>query len=497
MKLNIWLQSKKLFWAGVCGTVISILVLLYYTFFNSLSYPEPKLKEPAYGKAVVSFLKTHEIPYTTLDTESIEPIADEGSSRYLQELTRNKTVTSQKELNALANVVPLYYFSFVADLEKTILVNPLTGKVEGFEGLEIQPKGTIDDYVASQYGKDFVLIGRKKKGNKEIYTYQTDYTFHKIRETVEISLNSKGFIVRAKHFGAVPKKYQEDTSESTRRVKDITEGTAAASYILIGLIGLIHWIVMMCKRKTPQLGVALVLSLVTVALQIVTFYYMGYGGPILIAQSVITFFSVWSVLSIRLQQPKSYFNWRDEMIRNRLPMVQGFLLAAVMAGMSAIFFEGSIFLGTWGSPVMDYASFTRTNPFLVATAMFGVGFVAAISEEAVYRRYLIPIFDRFGWFISCVLTSYLWGSLHVTGYQVYPWYLRIIEFMVFVGPLMYWIYKKYGFRTGIYTHYFHNALFAGTLYILESGWFTAFLSFLLVLSPFFIFLYKERKTEQT
>ncbi|HEU4965621.1 MAG TPA: CPBP family intramembrane glutamic endopeptidase [Bacilli bacterium] len=98
-------------------------------------------------------------------------------------------------------------------------------------------------------------------------------------------------------------------------------------------------------------------------------------------------------------------------------------------------------------------------PFLVVVA---APLAPAILEELVYRQVADRWLSR--WLHSPVwtaaLSSLLWAGAHL-GAGTAPWYLPLIELGLIVGPLSFYLYRRYGLFTVIVGHYLHNAyLFA-------------------------------------
>src|SRR5699024_5960992 len=118
------------------------------------------------------------------------------------------------------------------------------------------------------------------------------------------------------------------------------------------------------------------------------------------------------------------------------------------------FFVTTRFFGSWVSPVDSYALAYNMKVWMSPRVVFAIGVRADIFEETIFRHYMVPLFDRFSVIVSMFATSILWGVLHIS-YDMYPWYLYIVEFIIITGPLFYVVYKRYGFTTSILLHYFY------------------------------------------
>ncbi|WP_054950620.1 type II CAAX endopeptidase family protein [Numidum massiliense] len=144
--------------------------------------------------------------------------------------------------------------------------------------------------------------------------------------------------------------------------------------------------------------------------------------------------------------------------RIREQVLQGYLLAIVLFLPSFIFYTvGNHLFDIWSSSedtflMLKDAKWLWLTPFLI-------GITAAISEEIMYRKFGEFVVRRV-WnnqlFIA-LTTSFIWAIAHL-GYNVHPWYLRVIELTFFVGPVLYFVYKKYGLLVSMIAHYLFNCL---------------------------------------
>lgn len=93
-------------------------------------------------------------------------------------------------------------------------------------------------------------------------------------------------------------------------------------------------------------------------------------------------------------------------------------------------------------------------PWLLPIA---TGLAAGIYEELVYRKLADVWLRRWlpRWYIALV-SSLLWASTH-TLEGITPWYWRIVELGLIVGPLSFWFYRRFGLFPTIVAHAGYNA----------------------------------------
>ncbi|MBL0387390.1 CPBP family intramembrane metalloprotease [Tumebacillus sp. ITR2] len=93
-------------------------------------------------------------------------------------------------------------------------------------------------------------------------------------------------------------------------------------------------------------------------------------------------------------------------------------------------------------------------PWLIPVA---VGVAAGVYEELVYRKLADVWLSRWmpGWAVVLV-SSFLWACTHGTG-DVSPWYLRLVELGLIVGPLSFGFYRRFGLFPTVIAHGFYNA----------------------------------------
>lgn len=168
---------------------------------------------------------------------------------------------------------------------------------------------------------------------------------------------------------------------------------------------------------------------------------------------------------------------------------QGFLTAIIGITLGELYFLIAGFFDVWTSPVLNHSLLILNSPWILPIFTLFIGLSAAVTEEAIFRNYMGPFFERFGVVIAVIVTSLLWGVLHI-GYDMYPWYLYVIEFILITGPFFYFVYRRYGFPTVILLHYFYNAG-VSTLFLFSIDFTIASISLVVMVSPFSLYLYRK------
>ncbi len=168
---------------------------------------------------------------------------------------------------------------------------------------------------------------------------------------------------------------------------------------------------------------------------------------------------------------------------------QGFLTAIIGITLGELYFLIAGFFDVWTSPVLNHSLLILNSPWILPIFTLFIGLSAAVTEEAIFRNYMGPFFERFGVVIAVIVTSLLWGVLHI-GYDMYPWYLYVIEFILITGPFFYFVYRRYGFPTVILLHYFYNAG-VSTLFLFSIDIMIASISLVVMVSPFSLYLYRK------
>jgi hypothetical protein len=130
-------------------------------------------------------------------------------------------------------------------------------------------------------------------------------------------------------------------------------------------------------------------------------------------------------------------------------MGRGYPLAFVLLGVQGIlYWIGERLLGVWSVNDPSFSTFNTLVPALFPLTAW----VAAISEEAIYRVFGIAFFRKLfrNTAVAAALSSVLWAVAHI-GYPIFPAYTRLVEVTI-LGFLFSWVYLRYGFAAAVFTH---------------------------------------------
>src|SRR5690625_1873987 len=183
----------------------------------------------------------------------------------------------------------------------------------------------------------------------------------------------------------------------------------------------------------------------------------------------------------------------DKIVTLKQPIWIGFLCAIISLALAELFFLGASNFDTWVSPVLNHNMLIHLEAWMLPLFTLFIGLSAAITEEAIFRNYMIPFFDKAGIIVSIIATSLLCGILHI-GYHLYPLYLYVSEFMIITEYLFYIVYKKYGFNVVIFLPFFYNAWLT-TLFVFANDIKIANLCLMVTLSPFLNYFYRQKETK--
>lgn len=122
--------------------------------------------------------------------------------------------------------------------------------------------------------------------------------------------------------------------------------------------------------------------------------------------------------------------------------------------------------GAWMGDHSFEEAVRSANPWRAGAFLLVFPIAPALGEELVYRRLLGGELIRRGApaLLVIALTSFFWGIAHL-GYMAAPWYLYLLDFMLFTGPLYYFAYRKFGLGTCIALHYINNLIVMTTVFL--------------------------------
>jgi len=177
----------------------------------------------------------------------------------------------------------------------------------------------------------------------------------------------------------------------------------------------------------------------------------------IIGLAVITALSMWLSLLVGEQQWRrvegwnSWPRWRDRQFGEEVfyGMGRGYLICFFILGMQQVLFliAGGVF-NSYAVPDPSQSVYNMLWPALFPL----LAWLAAISEEIIYRMFGIIIFKKLlrNTFLAILIPNLIWALGH-TGYSIYPSYTRLIEVAV-LGFIFAYTFLRYGLITAIFAH---------------------------------------------
>ena len=176
-------------------------------------------------------------------------------------------------------------------------------------------------------------------------------------------------------------------------------------------------------------------------------------GAITVIQGVILYFSLhagkraWELSAYRDVLP----TWSDRAFGGKLIQALwiGIAYTGVLLGMqTVIFFILESGFHAWSSTDASQSPLNlRIAPLFPLLA-----WVAAISEEGIYRLFGVGLLNRLfrnPW-LAGIIPTLVWAFGHVT-YPIYPYYSRPVE-LLFIGMFFLFIMLKHGWWTAMFAH---------------------------------------------
>ncbi len=163
-------------------------------------------------------------------------------------------------------------------------------------------------------------------------------------------------------------------------------------------------------------------------------------------------------------------------------VLRGYVVAfATLAVTQVIYLIGEQYFGVWSLPMTleSYSFLLSISPFL---SVFSIVFLAAFSEEILYRLFGVSIFKKYfkSTFLAIAVSALIWAIAH-SNYPVFPVYFRGIELLI-GGIIWGYFFLRYDITTLISAHYVYNAvLFSISMIVLgiPSLTFSAIILFIL------------------
>lgn len=479
-------RNKHLGIITALSFAIYILLLLFGS--SKTEYPLTDFTKTDIYQYIGTESEKLKLPPFSPEDISMDAKANNSIGRYVEKNKFNKD-----QLALLQQEVPLYSIEVNAD-KQVYQINPVTGQLTMASGIQMPISGQkeIVNFVKSYFGEEYVAQTKEipDKGVFEDwdqkYVFTAPASLHDITKVIEIyTINDA--IVKFQHFGEANE--YPLTEESIWAMI-----TQIFSILLLGVLLLIVTVQLIKRLRKKQIETFFWPFLWSALVGFSSFFLASaregsITGSGVLGSAVMAYLT-FATLFIRWEKSTeskdtNIVEWRNSIFQGFLFMLIGFSLTELFLFVAGIF-------GAWKSPVLNYDLLINVNPWILPIVPLFIGLSAAIWEEAVFRRYMIPFFDRFSVVASVILTSFFWGIQHLS-YDVYPWYLRIIEFMI-IGSFFYFIYKKFGFKTAIFCHYFYNSLFT-SLFLFRVDLKVGIVALILSISPLLVLLLKTKSQE--
>ncbi|WP_078556304.1 CPBP family intramembrane glutamic endopeptidase [Bacillus alkalicellulosilyticus] len=496
--------------AAIAFLVSSILFVLPW---GQKGYSYPELTRAEVTETVSQYLQeTSE--FSAEEINLIETNVDMGLGRHIEfEL-------NDEEYELVFEHIPVYTIQATLDNSFSVVhVHPLENRVVGAENIAIPMNHdeSVETFIHKIFHSEYKLVEEvesvstgliqlndvflSKYTDRTQFTFEGPFDYEGIKEIITVDVGTSieddsKFVLGFMHSAEVAPQYMV-SDETTREII-----SALIVLLILGVLvfaSLIHFIVKASKRKVAfKLPLAITIFLSVFGL-IFGYVYTGKIDGWSWMEVGLSAWLVFFILAMTIPVDTHFLKgkpFRDKLTQSLIgmksPILLGLLLAIISHPLSEIFFMIADRIGgAWFSPVTFYEIYLIENVWLLPFFVLSIGITAAIMEETVFRRYLASAMDRIHPIFAVLVTSFLWAVLHM-GYDVFPWYLRIIELTLIIGPFLYWVYKKYGFLTVIYCHYFYNSLLI-SMSLLSFRVDVAIVSFLLTLSPLLLFFYKRKK----
>jgi hypothetical protein len=186
-----------------------------------------------------------------------------------------------------------------------------------------------------------------------------------------------------------------------------------------------------------------------------------FRGIELIITAVILYFSF--VSGEGMMRSERLFLWperNDPMTGSHIfgSMKLGYLVCCFLLGVQTLlFFIAEHQFDSWAINNTSMSVFNMQWPFLFPL----LAWVAAISEETIYRLFGILLFKKMlgNNFLAVLFPSMIWALGH-TAYPIYPSYTRFVEVTI-LGIIFGYVFLRHGFYTVVFAHAAMNSILMG------------------------------------
>lgn len=491
--IHLFQKHKKLsmvaFILLILGFVIPMMVPLH-----SNTYTPPKMKNAEAKETYREIAESLGENVANDANPAIMITSNEYLGRYIQD---NKL--TDKQVVSLMKDVPLYQIEMTGDTnDPFISIDPLTKKLVKADNLSVAVKNdeAVTSFVHKQYGEEFTLSKKQKRearwdetiaypeGKVTVYTFKSDFNHDHISDQVKVMVED-GKIVLADHFASVDH-HGKINSIPFGPMLGLSFGSILV-YIVLAVIACCLFVYKMGKRQIVSFRLPFIPAII--ALVFTEIATISFEGKLTMASLGFNlFFSVmiYFVLAVFIKTKENVYSldeWKE-------PVYVGFLFASIGFFLSTVFYTIATMMGAWSSPSLNFSMLMSDHKWFVVLASLAIGIGAAVSEELTARFAFDKMMSKVPAVLVALFSSFVWALLHL-GYEVYPWYLRVIELTFVIGPFIYYVYKKYGLKYSIMLHFFFNSFFSAfELYYYDQG--LAWVSSILALFPLLLLLRKSK-----
>ncbi|MGZ4112157.1 MAG: CPBP family intramembrane glutamic endopeptidase [Tumebacillaceae bacterium] len=445
--------SRRLLWAAGIGLLLSV----WYLFLRPDPYvPFRPNVQPEQAKQVASSaLQEAHVATGAISRLHVTQEENAAAEQYLQQVQAVDAFQRQFGMTE-----PLVYWKVISVDDPTIeiWVNQKTGRVEAMRGLPLAMEAAgngasstqVLSYLKKRFASELAFVSTSQLGKgKVLTTYRTDGGYKELQDVIEVE-TTDGHWTGFTHRMVAPRSF-EAAREAAKPMEELA-GLFDLIVLLFPLVGLYVFLFRAKLMVGMRWGVPIAaggLTMLAIGLQAGNMDGMGEG--LLYGASVVVVMQM-----VYRGQLDEKTLWLSEHWTRR-NVVLGYCLFGVQAGVGVLFAYASERLGGWTSVVQGKEMIALSSwPLLLPLA---TGVAASIFEELVYRKFAdvwVRRFVRTTW-LTGLLSSVLWALGHL-GYDVAPWYLRIIELGLVVGPLSFWMYRMYGLFPAILAHFLYNVL---------------------------------------
>ncbi len=467
-------RMRGLWLAGAFGLLLLLAELFLVRAGQHASLPIAVLPEQA---KVTAAKWLGDVRMTVRQEENLDV------SRYLHQ----QGLTDQLRAT-LATDMPLLVWKVTSgDAEASI--NRQSGRIEGLRGITIaqgeelrtRRADAVREILEQTFGqKSLVLtsIDEQERG-RALLTFHTSFAVDSLTDRVEAEVVDDRLVAFTHRLQApLP---TDRTSSPIAETVQKWAGWFQLAVLILPLIGM--WRLMRGDGGARRLYGELALS----GAVAIAFWLKGLSADYLL-QGVVYGAIVFGVLAIVKESKWPADKKRQSARSLHDQILAGYCIFGVLTGCSVLFSWGADLLGAWSSDLQAQEAVALAPlPFLLPLIAAGT---AAVYEELVYRKlgdlWLSRLFKPGA--VVALLCSLIWSTAHLQ-YGVWPWYLRIIELGLIIGPLLFFLYRRYGLVAVITGHFLYNAclISLAVTSAFGNGW-----SFVWLTAPLLLLCWKRK-----